>query len=330
MGASTLIKVLKFDEAFYSGTSSMPRHILLGNGFSIKYFSYPSLLKASKISGESSIGKLFDLLEITDFEIVIKALEDASVVDRAFQDSSDSKYQSSARQVRSYLIDAITKCHPQSHSSLGIQYADKFLSKFDKIFTVNYDIFLYWISLHGDRRFTDGFGKGLKINGFRRPFQKDAHCCTYFCHGGLHLFETEDRELEKIERINGKSLLQRISETIENEHRYPVYVAEGSTEKKLSKIRSVPYLSHCLDELSRLEGELYIFGHSADTNDRHIYQAIFSSNVRKIYISVFRKTANERRELFSNMEAHKIREGSEAKIFLFDAESANVWGHVEE
>jgi hypothetical protein len=49
------------------------------------------------------------------------------------------------------------------------------LSSFGKVFTLNYDLLLYWVIL-GRQQFADGFGLGTESNGFRGPFKTSARC----------------------------------------------------------------------------------------------------------------------------------------------------------
>jgi hypothetical protein len=57
------------------------RHLLLGNGFSIALFldrfQYERLLDTADFAGSPEARAAFDRLGTTDFEVVIKALQDA-------------------------------------------------------------------------------------------------------------------------------------------------------------------------------------------------------------------------------------------------------------
>ena len=70
-------------------------------------------------------------------------------------------------------------------------------------------------------------------------------------------------------------MIATITDTIANKQRLPVYVAEGTSAQKMRKINSVAYLRHCYDTLRRIASSIFIYGHSADENDGHIYRAIF-------------------------------------------------------
>jgi hypothetical protein len=83
---------------------------------------------------------------------------------------------------------------------LSGRYCIRFLRQFDTIFTLNYDLLLYWVILEKPGLFQDGFGLGQKKSGFHGPFEENARCKIYNLHGGLHLFQTSTDEVEKIIR----------------------------------------------------------------------------------------------------------------------------------
>jgi hypothetical protein len=96
----------------------------------------------------------------------------------------------------------------------------KFLAQFDTIFTLNYDLLLYWVILANTTQFQDGFGLAEDRKGFRCTFKMDAYCNVFNLHGGLHLFKTEDDLVEK--RIDqGSGVIDAIASTITNGRRLP-------------------------------------------------------------------------------------------------------------
>lgn len=78
-------KIISFKEAI-EATEEKNRTLLLGNGFSIKFFSYDDLLIASGIEEGTSLLELFSKLDTKDFEHVIRSLEDAALVADAYDD----------------------------------------------------------------------------------------------------------------------------------------------------------------------------------------------------------------------------------------------------
>ena len=78
-----------------------------------------------------------------------------------------------------------------------------------------------------------------------------------------------------------------------NNNQYPLIVAEGSSNEKLSKISHNKYLQNALDNLRYIKGNLFIHGHSLDDNDKHIINIINNAwNLKQIFISVFEPENN--------------------------------------
>jgi hypothetical protein len=155
------------------------------------------------------------------------------------------------------------------------------LASFGKVFTLNYDLLLYWVII-GRQQFNDGFGLGLESNGFRGPFKPNPRCNIFNVHGGLHLFQTSDYEIEK-QLATAAGMIDAIAETIDAGERFPVYVAEGTSSAKLDRINSIPYLKHCYQQLRESTGVCFVYGHSAHESDAHIYNALFKSRIDHLY-----------------------------------------------
>ena len=76
-------KVISFDDAL-KDAGGKDCSLLLGNGFSSRYFSYRSLLDKADLKPEDPVRVLFDRLKTVDFERVVKALEGAREVEMAY------------------------------------------------------------------------------------------------------------------------------------------------------------------------------------------------------------------------------------------------------
>jgi hypothetical protein len=263
-------KILSFEEAIKASGPNV-RSLLLGNGFSIAQaggqFSYANLLEKSGLASENPIRNVFNVLKTFDFEKVMKALEDASQIELAYGDKDRSKkFNEDATAVREALIHAVRAVHPGIKFDIPKMQRDAcaiFLKKFKSIFTLNYDLLLYWVILHGaEGEFSDGFGLGGETDGFRL-FKEEAYCNTYYLHGGLHLFLSNEREtLKRI--LKNDTIIDDIAATIRERAQLPLFVAEGTAVQKIERIRSVPYLTYCYGALSLIQGSLFIFGHAAD------------------------------------------------------------------
>jgi hypothetical protein len=317
--------VITFEDAMMKAADK-DCSLLLGNGFSARYFSYPTLLEKAGLQEDDPVRILFDRLETRDFERVVKALENASTVEMAYgDDERAAQLLSDADRVREALVHAIRGTHPAHREDIEdvIPSCASFLSSFDQVFTLNYDLLLNWVCLSDELRLSDGFGLGEKRNGFLGPFEAEAHCKVYNLHGGLHLFR-KSRSVEK--RLAGETgVIDAIAHTITVQKRFPLYVAEGTSAAKMARIKANDYLTHCHEKLCASKGTFFVFGHSASQNDAHIYEAIFSSGIEHLYFCVHRPTDEKIKTFSGELARYRARAGSDADFNFVDAESAHVW-----
>jgi Domain of unknown function (DUF4917) len=145
---------VSFDDAWKIVDGSRNKHLLLGNGFSIALkpdiFSYGSLFENADFSSAPHIKQLFDALGTQDFEIAIRRLKDAATVLRIYRpDLSEllQKFEKDADLIKGALVSAVAKRHPdRPYDITNEQYAAcrSFIQPFSHIFTLNYDVLLYW------------------------------------------------------------------------------------------------------------------------------------------------------------------------------------------
>lgn len=320
--------VISFQDAIKE-TKGRDRALLIGNGFSTDYFNYHNLLEAAGLADDSPIKALFDGLDTVDFEAVIRALEDAIVVEQAYGNHEHAdQLKRDAQTVRQCLVNAVNATHPEHRDELDFKYesADSFISHFGTIFTLNYDLLLYWVNLHKER-LNDGFGLGrVSEDGrFRGPFKPDAYCHIFNLHGGLHLFQTREDEVFKAQHTR-EGVLDTISKTIVENKRLPLYVAEGNSTAKARKIYASPYLRHCFGKLREQIGNIFILGHSADKNDAHIYHALFGNeNISRVWFGIYQPVEAKIRDAEAKLAAFHKLEGSIVPYSFFASETAHVW-----
>jgi len=244
-------KVISYEEAMKQ-TGGKDCGLLLGNGFSIQHFSYKTLLEKSDLEPDEPVRLLFDLLETVDFERVVKALEDASIVETVYgNDPHSTELLADANRLREALVHAVRTTHPGHREDIEgvIPSCVEFLASFSNVFTLNYDLLLYWVILQRGANFSDGFGLGVEANGFLGPF----YCNIFNVHGGLHLFRKPDDDVEKC-LMGTTGVIDAIAKVITEGKRFPIYVAEGTSSAKLSRINSIPYLKHCYEILQASTG----------------------------------------------------------------------------
>lgn len=312
-------------------TAGEPRALLLGNGFSARHFQYATLLEASKLELGTPLRKLFSALDTVDFEKVVRALEEAIIVESAYgHDERAAELREHAQDVRTALVQAIVTTHPTRREELASQYdhCATFLHNFEAVFSLNYDLLLYLGNLER-RVLPDGFGFGKKQGLLFGPFNEKAHCALYNLHGGLHLFEDQASNMHKAVKDgrNGKSVINAVTDIINEEHSMPVCVAEGSSTQKMQKINSVAYLRYCYEKLSSNARTLFVFGHSADENDEHIYKAVFNSKISKIYFGIYRPDTETINKFTAQFAKYRALWKSPVAYYFYDSESADVWGH---
>jgi hypothetical protein len=315
-------------EAAIGATKAEDRALLLGNGFSAQYFGYASLLAESGLEDGTPLRNLFRALNTADFEAVVRALEDAVVVEKAYgNDDHAEELLKNAQEVREALVRAVNATHPAHRGDLAFQYESSaaFLRNFGKVFTLNYDLLLYWVNLE-KRLLNDGFGKGRHTAGghFQSPFREEAWCDIYNLHGGLHLFQNGAGEIMKALDTRA-GVIATITDTIVNKKIMPLYVAEGSSIAKMRKINSVAYLRHCYSKLRDNTVPVFVFGHSADGNDAHIYQAIFGSATTHVYFGIYKPNDERLKILDGRMARYQKIGGRGIDYNFYDSESARVW-----
>jgi hypothetical protein len=92
------------------------------------------------------------------------------------------------------------------------------------------------------------------------PFKTLSRCNILNIHGGLHLYKTADYEIEK-RPATAAGMIDAIV-TISQGDRFPVYVAEGTSSAKLSRINEVLSLhlqAKRTDSLAEMNGKLSYF-----------------------------------------------------------------------
>jgi hypothetical protein len=319
--------VISFQEAI-DATGGEERALLIGNGFSIEYFSYSNLLAEAKLEEGGSIKALFDALKTVDFEAVVRSMEDAAIVERAYDNEEHAEQLvKDAQTVREALVTAVNETHPAHREDLELKYesASVFLSNFVNVFSLNYDLLLYWVKIDMPRMY-DGFARGAKIEDgrFQGPFDEKSHCHVFNLHGGLHLFQSEIGDVYKALN-HGDGVIGNITHEIAGNGHLPIYVAEGRSASKFRKINSVGYLRHCYRKLQDNAATVFIYGHSADENDSHIYRAIFGSNAKHVYFGVHNPDKNKLRKFDAELSKYSKIGGKNIPYSFFVSETAQIW-----
>ena len=352
--------LLTFAEAIEHSAQFKKRHLLLGNGFSIacrpKIFTYGSLFEQADFSSAPRLPAVFDAVGTTDFEHVIKMLEDASrVVPVYSKEATEAAAQmaADAEALKDILIQTVANNHPNIPNEINDEQfwaCRRFLAHFlgdgnkdGKVYTLNYDLLLYWTLMHEDMGFDDPISLAAN-DGFGRDEDTEPEYVNWmgesgahgqrvhYLHGALHLFDA-GAELQKYTWVNtGKPLLEQAREAM-GARKFPLFVAEGKSNQKLAKIKHSAYLHHSYKSFSSQMGQrndaLYIFGHSLAENDQHILKKIARGKIGQIYVGLYGDPNSDGnkaiRSAANALGAHRD-ERVPLSVAFFDAGSAQVWG----
>lgn len=306
------------------------KDILLGNGASIaihRRFRYRSLMKVAKRPSCPNRLKpvdisLFRHFGTTKFESILRILHQSKEVNKILR-LSIAQHRARYKAIQRALIGAIGQVHPDFYEldDASLHAASKFLSKFKRVFTTNYDLLLYWIAMYAKDQFGDYFWRGV-FNPNDTELWKNRSAVIYL-HGALFLFSGENGSVKKIKARIARDLQVRIRNKLEA-GTIPVIVTEGSSKRKLAEIRRRDYLDFGLTKLRRSDKNLVIFGHSLSPQDNHIVETINESprEIIAYAIHVRKKTAPRLEAL---REKIKSKFSSEKRVLFFDSDTFPIY-----
>ena len=324
------------------------KHLLLGNGFSIALkpdiFTYGSLYEHADFSDIPYADQIFDALKTKDFEAVIRILVDAAKLLKVYEDVDADvvqKIRVDAEILKTILVNTIASRHPdRPYDITAEQYAHcrQFLSNFSHIYTLNYDVLLYWALMQDQVDELDL----LPDDGFRSPeddhdapyvtWQEADQAKVHYLHGALHLFDAGHEITKYTWRRTTQPIIEQIRTAL-NEGKYPLFVSEGHSKFKQERVLHNAYLHKALRSFSNVGGSLFIFGHSLDINDDHILNEIVkNTKFRSLFISLHGSASavdiskiKTKATLMAQQRATKSPR-KPLDIHFFSAESAQVWG----
>ncbi|MEW9807209.1 DUF4917 family protein [Mesorhizobium marinum] len=357
------IEILDFAEAIAKAKNYGKKHLLLGNGFSIAcrpdIFAYGSLFEEAKRTMSVELAGIFTAMGTQDFEEVIRALQKAAAIVGVYRPkllATKNLLLADAEKLKTDLIQAVAGRHPARPNEIADERYIScriFLSKFvgenenGKIYTMNYDLLLYWALMHEEEDelarialiHDDGFRKDqedydapyVEWQGERAAHGQNIH----YLHGALHLFDA-GHQLQKYTWVNtGKALVDQANEALKK-NLFPVFVAEGDSKSKLTKIQHSAYLHHNFKSFagvcqtnSKDGTALFVYGHSFAKNDAHVLNLIGQGKIVHLFVSLYGDPDSNANQLIRN-NVDKIvglrPKGPALKVDYFDAASAEVWG----
>ena len=355
-----MTKVISFADAIAHSERYRKRHLLLGNGFSIgcraDIFHYASLYGKADFSAAPEVQSVFDAYDTQDFEIVIRALESAAKILSLYVPQSEAgkaKMLEHAALLKEILVTTVSGNHPNLPSEIRddeFWACRKFLRNFlsgekkGHVFTLNYDLLLYWSVMHDDNPFEDvpDLSKNDSFGNDEDEPDADyvvwqgetaAHSANiHYLHGALHLFDAGS-ELQKYTWVRkGDPLVDQSREALA-QNKFPLFVAEGTSRQKKAKIRHNAYLYQCFKVLTANANIgthcFFVFGHSLADSDDHILRRLGKGSFKTLYVSLYgdpNGDANKNIIARANALAAMRHERKPLEVIFFDAASANVWG----
>lgn len=340
---------ISFDEALEL-SQNQERNLLIGNGFSISAsdtFNYKTLFSVTDFSKIGAAQNLFISFGTYDFEKIIDYLDISSKVLDTLYDFQRAKSLTLLKsQLITEFIHAIIRIHPdnlyQTSENKAIQPSNfannaKFLANFlcqtgGNIFTVNYDLLLYWSLLEGMKNETlshiaDGFASFNSGNKYLRDrLYWDPQCSAniFYLHGALHLRKDYYGGTYKINYSPDTALLSRTHHDLRNSI-YPLIVFEGSDPSKRIKIQNDKYLSMCMSRLCNIQGSIFTYGFSFSDNDGHIARAISCSKISNIYIGIYADHGDDQRVTNEIQKAIISFKNKEKNVYLFSTKNLTIW-----
>lgn len=346
------MNVLSFQEAMTKAQAAPGKiHLLIGNGFSIALrpdiFTYASLFSEADFAQSPAVKRVFERLGTTDFEEVAWALEKAAAILPCYRnEDAETPHQmrNDASQIKEVLIKTIAGKHPARPFDISDeQYAHciRFLKNFrdtdGKIYTLNYDILLYWALMKGKKA---DLGDEYKLD-FDDAFRNDQDDPdtpyvvwdngnthgqnVFYIHGALHLFDA-GHELRKYTWSRTDEALVDQARNAIHQGLFPLFVSEGTSQAKMSKITHNGYLNKALRSLKANPGTLFIHGMSLSANDEHILRAIEKGKFKKVFIGIHGNPDTERNQAIAARAEMLTHNNGRLEVQFYDSTSAEVWG----
>lgn len=300
--------------------------LILGNGSSISYsskFAYSSLYDEAAFTDEEK--QLFDKFKTNNFEYILRKLFQAGEVNKVLELDQEKKVNYVYEDIRLKLIKTIRRIHPVMSDINPATVHDMVFESmmgYRYIIDLNYDFILYWILSAQNKcpfpsenheyekkykgspfeHFYDGFHcyydethdhLSFDYDFLEEEIQKKEKTGIFYPHGNL-LFVRDKFNGETLKIKSNGDLFDVVDKDWEKGYT-PLFISEGTADKKLTSIRSVPYLNYVYNDiLNNLTDFVVIYGWSMGDCDTHLIKKIFSNKkIKTVAVSIY----NENREL---------------------------------
>lgn len=298
------------------------KSLLLGNGFSMNVwhrFGYTSLYDVAKGADvrpglDANSIALFEKLNTSNFEDVLRVLFHARLVDEQLGSQQWASIESLYTSTKNALAAAVNFSHVP-HGFNGLYAINLAFRGFSNIFTTNYDLIPYWAIMQEDTwRFKDLFwGEGSTFDPSDTAVNADR-CVISYLHGAIHLVELPDGKTKKL-TANGIGSLSSLFDLAHPEY-FPLFISEGSSERKLSRIMRNDYLRFSFEKFQSIGGSLVVLGHSLHKDyDQHLVNALRDGELESIAIGVWPHQEPEQIILFKSRVLADIKGKN---VYFFD------------
>lgn len=329
-------------------------HLLLGNGFSIAcdpLFCYGSLFDYAANNGLSErVKAVFAYLGTNNFEGVMRLLQHGSWLTEHYAGSAGKPTAIAMAEdlasVKNSLVSALTRTHfarPYDVNDARLATCRAFLEPFFNVFTLNYDLLLYWVCMSDPRLMRrDCFGASDDEPDAKYVVFNDrlgGNQGILFIHGALHLYAAGGEVRKHTWSRTGIPLIDSIRAALDVGN-YPLFVAEGMAQKKKEQIEASSYLSYCLGKLGRIKGPLVIYGWAMGQSDQHILDTIaYNADLPTLYVGLYgdpesesnRATRAAADAVVAQRREYIARHGSRGEpleIKHFDSATVPAWTSV--
>ncbi|MFV5509156.1 DUF4917 family protein [Acinetobacter sp. 197] len=315
--------------------------LIIGNGASIAIdsrFSYTSLVDYAKSNNllSSDIETLFKSFDTNDFELILRIVWQAAQVNKSLQIEDNKTYQAYLN-IRNALIETVRAIHPSYEEvEPHLPYIHDFIRNFRRIFSLNYDLIVYWAIMYGNDHDLEYKFKDCFVNGefednwkkFQRPYHGKKSRLVFYPHGSLIFGKTlVEREI-KVSTVGDSNLLDSILDAWRSEKVIPLFVSEGTAKQKINSIKSSGYLHTVYREAfqSGLKEKYIIYGWGLGEQDLHILDNLnrYSfPHAMEFAVSVYGNDQAYCNKIFEILS----RKFHNSKITFFKSNSPGCWNN---
>ncbi|HEM0348702.1 TPA: DUF4917 family protein [Legionella pneumophila] len=370
--------------------SALKPSILLGNGFNGALKAYigsnvdlgyetisRNVLLLSNHQGDGLSKFLIKNQHENDLELLLSILENSiqclksSIDDYCICTKNFKEIISEHKKnLKEYVINTFTNYnfHPKYQSIFvgnNVDQCAKNLEKFDRIFTINYDLILYWLlnnkkllietNKNGEvvyGKFRDGFTARNECKPYnkntKKPYENlfgfpatNNKTNVFFLHGALHLIQ-KDGYTYKVIRGGSKSHLNliRLRKVLLKDYEEfdNLIVFNATSYEKIKNIYSNVYLEMAYDKIITTSNDIVIYGvNILDSeeknislgNDAHLWRRLINSKSHRLIIGISKSNVDElnhfAKKLAFELQSYRCKDDSDIKIHCFPQKQINIW-----